>query len=93
MLEKLPTRQGEAAHWRNKGVFESVLQSSARETRVAISRLIITLLAINFVPAVALWRYEQYAAWFKSHQRQLNLAARLVTILSCCIAAWYYCLC
>ena len=81
MLEKLPTRRGEATQWSNKGAFEqSVLQSSVAETRVDISRLIVTLLAINFLPAVALWRYNAIRDWLQRHKSPL---VRLGIILVC----------
>ena len=87
MLEKLPTRQGEAARWRNKGAFEqSVLQSSIGETRVDISRLIISLLAINFLPAVALWRYNEIREWLQRHKSEIDTTiVRLGVILVCVI--------
>ena len=73
MLEKLPTRQGETVRWRNKGAFEqSVLQSSIHETRVDISRLIVSLLAINFLPAVALWRYNEIREWLQRHKSEID---------------------
>jgi hypothetical protein len=83
MLEKLPTRQGEAARWSNKGAFEqSVLQSSIGETRVDISRLIISLLAINFLPAVALWRCNAIRDWLQRHESQLvRLGIILVSLM------------
>ncbi len=81
-LEKLPTRPGEAVQWRNKGAFEQpVLQSSTRETRLDISRLIITLLAINFLPAVALWRYNEIREWLQRHKSELDTFVRLVVFL------------
>ena len=78
ILEKLPTRRGETTRWSNKGPFEqSVLQSSIAETRVDISRLIITLLAVNFLPAVALWRYNATVEWLQRHHGEIRS-------LSCC---------
>ena len=60
----------------NKGAFEqSVLVSSDYETRVDIPRLIITLLAINFLPAVALWRYDQLCEWLRRHKRKIIVFA------------------
>jgi len=86
MLEKEPTLQGKAIQWRNKGAFEqSVLQSNTVETRVDIFRLIITLLAINLLPAVALWRYNAICDWLQSHQgeiRSLSIALlKLIAVL------------
>ncbi len=73
MLEKLPIRQGEGARWRNKGAFgQSVLQSSIGETRVDIFRLIISLLAINFLPAVALWQYNEIHEWVQRHNSLID---------------------
>ena len=72
MLEKLPTRQGEAARWSNKGAFEqSVLQSSIGETRVNKSRLIISLLAINFLPAVVFGGTTQFAIGYSATRASL----------------------
>jgi hypothetical protein len=84
MLEKQRTLQGEAVQWSNKSAFErSVLGNSwDRETRVDISRLIITLLAINFVPAVALWRYNAIREWLQCHKSELErLGVFLVSMM------------
>jgi hypothetical protein len=55
MLEKQRSRQGEPVRWENTGPFEqSVFGISIHETRVDIPRLIVAILAINFLPAVAL---------------------------------------
>jgi hypothetical protein len=73
MHEKLPTRRGEATQWMSKGAFEqSVLGSSDRQIRVDISRLIITLLALNFLPAMALWRYNPLLEWLQRYQREIR---------------------
>jgi hypothetical protein len=73
MHEKLPTRRGEATQWMSKGALEqSVLGSSDFDTRVDISRLIVTLLALNFLPAVALWRYDAIRDWLQLHRKELN---------------------
>jgi len=86
MHEKLPTRRGEATQWMSKGAFEqSVLGSSDRQIRVDISRLIITLLALNFLSAVALWHYDTIRDWLQLHQKDLNTTvvwlSRAITIL------------
>jgi hypothetical protein len=84
MHEKLPTTRGEATRWMSKGAFEqSVLGSSDLETRVGISRLIITLLALNFLPAVALWRYNPILEWLQRHQGGIrSLSAALLAVIA-----------
>ena len=86
MLEKQPTVRGEAVHWISKGAFgQSVLGSSVSETRVDVSRFIISLLAINFLPAVALWRYNEIREWLQRHKSELDTFARLGVFLACMI--------
>jgi hypothetical protein len=85
MDEKLRTRRGEATQWMSKGAFErSVLGSSDRRVRVDIARLVMTLLALNFLPAVALWHYDTIRDWL--HQKDLNTTvvrlSRAITILT-----------
>ena len=88
-LEKLSTRRGEAAWWSSKGAFEeSILQSSIAETRVDISRLIITLLAMNLLPAMALWRYYAIVEWLEHHHGEIrSLSAALLTLIAV-LACW-----
>jgi hypothetical protein len=82
--EKLPPRRGEAAQWMSKGAFEqSVLASSDVDTHVDISRLIVTLLALNFLPAVALWQYDGFVIGYGLHQREIrSLSLALLTLLA-----------
>jgi hypothetical protein len=71
----------------SKGAFErSVLESSFYETRIDISRLIITLLAINFLPAVALWRYDQLCEWLRRHKRKIVVVA---CVLACVLGVLF----
>ena len=82
MLEKLPTLRGEASQWVTKGAFErSVLQSSTDETQIDISRLVTTLLAINFLPAVALWRYNQIREWLRRHEKKVVIFTCVLLLL------------
>ena len=85
MHEKLPTRRGEATQWMSKGALEqSVLGSSDLDTRIDISRLIVTLLALNFLPAVALWQYDAIRDWLQLHEgeiRSLSVALTAVIVV------------
>jgi hypothetical protein len=60
-----------------------VLGNSDLERRVDISRLIITLLALNFPPAVALWRYDAILEWLQRYQREIrSLSLALLTFIA-----------
>jgi hypothetical protein len=56
-----------------QGAFEqSVLGRSDRQIRVDIPRLVITLLALNFLPAVALWHYDTIRDWLERHKKDFD---------------------
>ncbi len=77
MLEKQRSRQGEPVRWENTGPFEqSVFGISIHETRIDIPRLIVAILAINFLPAVALWRYDQLCEWLRGHKGKIGFWLR-----------------
>jgi hypothetical protein len=65
------TAGGDRGYWVSKGALEhTIFEGSFRERRVDVSRLIITLLAINFLPAVVLWQYDQVREWLRRHKKK-----------------------
>jgi uncharacterized protein YggT (Ycf19 family) len=39
------------------------------KSSIDFSRLIVVLLAVNFLPAVLLWRHDEIAGWLERHKR------------------------
>ena len=80
MMEKVRLVPGQEARWRNvpsftNSVFSSSYLSRIDETRVDFPRLFAALLAINFLPAVALWCYDAIRDWLRRHKRKVVMVA------------------
>ena len=48
--------------------------SSVTRSSIDFSRLIAALLAVNFLPAVILWRSEVIGEWLRRHKRKLVIS-------------------
>ena len=59
----------------------SVFSDSIRGTRVDLPRLIVAFLAINFLPALALWRYNAIHEWLQRNRKKVIIFACLLVIL------------
>jgi hypothetical protein len=86
MMEKVRLVPGQEPRWRNvpsftNSVFSSSYLSRIEETRVDFPRLFAALLAINFLPAVALWCYEAIRDWLRRHQRKVVMVACMLVLL------------
>ena len=53
----------------------------ASEWSSGVSRLIVALLAVNFLPAVILWRSEVIGEWLRRHKRKLVISACVLVLL------------
>jgi hypothetical protein len=55
--------------------------SYVTRSSIDFSRLIVALLAVNFLPAVILWRSEVIGEWLRRHKRKLVISACLLFLL------------
>jgi hypothetical protein len=55
--------------------------SPVTRSSIDFSRLIAALLAVNFLPAVILWRSEVIGEWLRRHKRKLVISACALVVL------------
>jgi len=70
---------------------QSVFHEEFRETRMDFPRLLAVLLAVNFLPAVAIWKWPEISSWASRHKKRLIIAAVSLFVLAFALsgyAAW-----